>query len=421
MSQRGAGAGGVAGGRARPRGQRAPRAHARLRRPVSPPPPPPSPCTIWTRLVLPPVLSGHVSSAPPSGSEARAWPSRSARGPGAAGAAAEGATARHRCEGLTGSRTLDRGRATLRAAAALRDERDAGALGRLLRVCGHLVGHPPAQEAAAAMDVHARLPAALAARSLRALRFAARALAHARSPALATAGELLARHAAVLAALAASDVPRVRAALRDEEPFVRSPTGSLPGAPALRELRSEGLMLARALLALRGVVASLPASDAGAEGTEAEDGNRGGGLNGGESGEGADAFCGTDDLEALVRAFPAIHACPPMALAARAAAEVLRLLSERTKPLLGAAAPPGGGAGGGSEDELRAVDELRAATCAAEEALVRAAGAASNLDARAPAFQASMAHALIAQVVVSPLRPTAPHSDLMSRVNLIPI
>jgi len=352
-------------------------------------------------------------SAPPCGSEARVWPSRSARGPGAAGAAAEGAALR-RCGGLTGSRTLDRGRATLRAAAALRDERDAGTLGRLLRVCGHLVGHQPSQEAAAAMDVHARLPAALAARSLRALRFATRALAHARSPALATARALLARHAAVLAALAAGDVPRVRAALSDGEPGV-------PGAPALRELRSEGLMLARALLALRGVVASLPASDAGAVETEAEDGNRGGGLNGGESGEGAGALCGTDDLEALVRAFPAIHACAPMALAARAAAEVLRLLGERTKRLLGAAAPPGGGAGGWSEDELRAVDELRAATCAAEEALVRAAGAASNLDARAPAFQASMAHALIAQVFVFPPRPTAPHSDLMSRVNLIPI
>ena len=32
----------------------APRAH-----------PPPSPCSNWTRLVLPPVLSGHVSSFPP--------------------------------------------------------------------------------------------------------------------------------------------------------------------------------------------------------------------------------------------------------------------------------------------------------------------------------------------------------------------
>jgi hypothetical protein len=30
-----------------------------------PPPPPPSPCTKWTRLVVPPVLSGHVSSFPP--------------------------------------------------------------------------------------------------------------------------------------------------------------------------------------------------------------------------------------------------------------------------------------------------------------------------------------------------------------------
>ena len=27
--------------------------------------PPPSPCTNWTRIVLPPVLSGHVSSFPP--------------------------------------------------------------------------------------------------------------------------------------------------------------------------------------------------------------------------------------------------------------------------------------------------------------------------------------------------------------------
>ena len=35
--------------------------------PVPPPPPPPSPspCTNWTRLVLPPVLGGHVSSFPP--------------------------------------------------------------------------------------------------------------------------------------------------------------------------------------------------------------------------------------------------------------------------------------------------------------------------------------------------------------------
>ena len=37
----------------------APRGGARPR------PPPPSPCTNWTRLVLPPVLSGHVSSFPP--------------------------------------------------------------------------------------------------------------------------------------------------------------------------------------------------------------------------------------------------------------------------------------------------------------------------------------------------------------------
>jgi hypothetical protein len=38
-----------------------PRASLRLEVPG----PPPSPCANWTRLVLPPVLSGHVSSFPP--------------------------------------------------------------------------------------------------------------------------------------------------------------------------------------------------------------------------------------------------------------------------------------------------------------------------------------------------------------------
>ena len=31
------------------------------RHPPGPPPPPPSPCTNWTRFVLPPVLSGHAA------------------------------------------------------------------------------------------------------------------------------------------------------------------------------------------------------------------------------------------------------------------------------------------------------------------------------------------------------------------------
>jgi len=67
-------------------GTRAPAAGRAARR--SGAEPPPSPCTNWTRLVLPPVLSGHVSSFPPyaARSPRRA---RAAKTPRAVGARAE--------------------------------------------------------------------------------------------------------------------------------------------------------------------------------------------------------------------------------------------------------------------------------------------------------------------------------------------